>query len=146
VRRPQVDGSRAGIGVPTAAPSARHRWGLAALAAVNAGAAWIGMFGLLAGWLSLGSVVTGRLPFSSLEVAGLALGALVAVPSTVLAIAAFNDDPRTGPMAVRVGALLILWIVGQVFVIRTFSFFQPICLVLGAWFVIAGMRTGPNRR
>jgi hypothetical protein len=119
---------------------------LAVLAALNAAAAWIGMFGLLGGWLSLGPVVIDRLPFSSPEVAGLALGALVAVPSTVLAIVAFNDDPRTGPMAVRVGALLILWIVGQVLVIRTFSVFQPICLVLGAWFVIAGMRLGPAPR
>jgi hypothetical protein len=69
----------------------------------------------------------------------------VVVPA-MLAIVAFNDDRRTGPMAVLVGSMLVLWIVGQALVIQTFSAFQPICLVVGAWFVVAGRRIArPSR-
>jgi len=124
----------------------RRRWLLGAIAAVNALAAWIGMVGLLGGWLTFGTVVTERLPFSSPEVAGLALGAMVAVPSTVLAAVAFMGDDRWSPMAVGVGASLIFWILVQVVVIRTFSAFQPICLALGASFVVAGVRGRPATR
>lgn len=118
--------------------SRRRRRGLAGCAAANAAAAWFGMAGLIGGWLTLGDTVTERLPFSSPDVAGLALGAFVAVPSSVLATLAWRGDRRTGPMAIRVGAMLIGWIVVQLLVIRTFSWFQPVCVAVGAGFVLAG--------
>jgi hypothetical protein len=124
----------------------RHRWLLACLAAINAPAAWIGMLGLLGGGLSLGPVVTERLPFDSPEVAGVALGALIAVPSTALAAMAFRGDPRSAPLAVRVGGMLILWIVVQLLVIRSFSLFQPICVASGAWLMVLGRRSRPATR
>ncbi|MGZ4794374.1 MAG: hypothetical protein ACXV8T_00625 [Acidimicrobiia bacterium] len=117
---------------------------LAVVGALDAVAAWAGAAGLVTGFLTLGRTVERRLPFGSPVLGGLALAAIVAVPSTALAWFAWRGDRRTGPVAVLSGGLLIGWIVGQVLVIRELSWFHPTYLVIGAGLVGAGRR--PSRR
>lgn len=117
----------------------RHRL-LAGFAAVNALSAWAGAVGLIGGGLSFGAALNERLPFDSLVLAGLALAAVVAVPSTVLAVLAWRGDPRTPAATVLVGMLLIAWIVVQLAFLQSFSFFQPLYAAIGVAFVVAGRR------
>ena len=125
---------------PGARPAAeRHRL-LAGFAAVNALSAWAGAVGLIGGGLSFGAELDERLPFDSLVLAGLALAAVVAVPSTVLAVLAWRGDPRTPAATVLVGMLLIVWIVVQLAFLQSFSFFQPLYAAIGVAFVVAGRR------
>ena len=90
-----VSTAPAGATLPTSTPARavttrRRRHLLAGWAAVTAAAAWFGMAGLVGGWLSLGATVTTRLPFDSPAFAGVALGVVVAAPSTVLASVAWR--------------------------------------------------------
>lgn len=62
----------------------RWRW-LAGFAALNALAAWAGAVALVTGGTDFGEPTNDRLPFDSLEIAGLALATIVAIPLTVLA-------------------------------------------------------------
>jgi fermentation-respiration switch protein FrsA (DUF1100 family) len=108
----------------------------------------VGGLGLIAGFVALGDPIDGRLPFDSPVLAGVALIVLVAVPLTALAWSAFSAGPRTDELALVSGVLLIGWIVGQVVVIRTFSWFQPLYLVIGVGFVVVSNRVTvtPRRR
>jgi hypothetical protein len=132
------------------APVENRRTGLAAFAAANALVALAGAVGLVGGGLDFGAEIDGRLPFESLVLAGCALAAIVGVPSLVLALAAWRGDPRTAACAVATGVALIGWIAVQVAFIRSFSWFQPTYVVIGAGLVVAGRRTahgaGPSRR
>ena len=56
---------------------------------------------------------------------------MVALPSTVLARFAWRDDPRTDPMALVAGVLLIGWIVVELVFIRELSFFHPAYVLVG---------------
>ncbi len=125
----------------------RRRW-LAGAAALNALGAWAGAVGLITGGTDFGESINDRLPFDSLVLAGLALVTVVGVPFTVLAWSAWSGSSRTDELALVGGLLLIGWIVGQVVVIRAFSFFQPTYLVVGACFVAASHRVSlsPRRR
>jgi hypothetical protein len=53
------------------------------------------------------------------------------VPTTVLAVLALRDDPRTDAVALLSGLLLVGWIVVELAFIREFSFFHPTYLVVG---------------
>ena len=123
------------------AAGGHHRL-LAACAGVNALSAWFGVLGLVGGGLSFGAELDARLPFDSLVLAGLALAAVVALPSTVLAVLAWRGDPRAPAVTVFVGVLLIGWIVVQLAFLQSFSFFQPLYAAIGLAFVIAGRRLG----
>ena len=125
----------------------RRPW-LAGFAAVNACAAWAGGLGLVTGYTDFGESIDERLPFDSPVLAGLALVTVVGIPLTVLAWSAFTAGPRTDDMALGAGLLLIGWIVGQIAVIRAFSWFQPAYVVIGACFVGAShrVRLTPLRR
>ncbi len=126
---------------------ARRPW-LAALAALNAIAAWAGAVALVTGGIDFGDRANDRLPFDSLVFAGLALAAIVAAPLTMLAWSAWAGADRTSDVALVVGLMLIGWIVVQVVVLRAFSLFQPAYLGIGAFFVVASrrVRLGPGRR
>ncbi len=117
----------------------RHRL-LATFAALNALSAWSGVVGLVGGGLSFGEELNQRLPFDSLVLAGLALAVVVALPSTILAVLAWRGDPRTAAATTALGVLLIGWIVVQLLVLQSFSFFQPLYAAIGVAFLVAGRR------
>ncbi|MBL8775958.1 MAG: hypothetical protein JNK12_08510 [Acidimicrobiales bacterium] len=124
---------------------ARHRL-LAAFAGLNALSAWFGVVGLVGGGLSFGDELNQRLPFDSLVLAGLALAAIVAIPSTALAVLAWRGDARTPLATSALGALLIGWIVVQLLFLQSFSFFQPLYAAIGVAFLVAGRRMAHRRR
>ena len=118
----------------------RHRL-LATFAGLNALSAWFGVLGLVGGSLSFGEELNQRLPFDSLVLAGLALAAVVAIPSTVLAVLAWRGDPRTPFATTALGVLLIGWIVVQLLFLQSFSFFQPLYAAIGLAFLVIGRRS-----
>lgn len=115
-----------------------RRAGLAVFAAVVATSAYAGAAGLVSGALSLGEVVTARLPFGSLLLGGIALALVVGVPTSVVAWFAWHGDERTDAAAVAAGVFVIGWIVVELLFIRELSFFHPTYLVIGAGFIWVG--------
>lgn len=104
---------------------------IAGVALFNALGAAFGAVGLITGWLSLGETVTSRLPWESTVFAGVALGAIVALPNIALAAAALRRGARCGLLSIFAGALLICWIVVQLAFIREFRLFQPLFAAIG---------------
>jgi len=92
----------------------------------------------MTGLLSLGAVVTERLPFGSPVLGGLALALIVGAPSTWLAVLAWRGDRRTRAASLLTGVLIIGWIVVEFLFIREISFFHPLYLVVGAVLVWIG--------
>jgi hypothetical protein len=123
----------------------RARGLVGGVAAFNALAAWGGAIALVSGATDFGEAATARLPFDSLVLAGSALAAVVAVPLTVLAWAQWRGASWADSWALLTGIVLIGWILLQVVVLRTFSFFQPTYLLVGAYFVLASGRAGVRR-
>ena len=118
---------------------------LAVFAFVNAGAALFGAIGLVTDRLSLGAEVERRLPLQSTAFAGLALAVVVAAPLAMLGWCAWRGDERTDQETMLAGLLLVGWIAVQVAFIRTFSWFQPAYLLIGAAMVALAdrrLRTG----
>ncbi len=123
----------------TATQPTRHpRRGLAVAAALVALSAWGGAAGLVTGSLALEGGLNARLPFHSPVLGGLALAALVAVPFTLLAASAWRGSERTDELALGSGALLVGWILVELAFVRALSFFHPLYLVIGGWFVFCG--------
>ncbi|MEV3936807.1 hypothetical protein AB0K52_12625 [Glycomyces sp. NPDC049804] len=112
------------------------------MASFNTVTAAFGAVGLTFGWLSLGATVTSRLPWESTVVAGIALGAIVAVPNAALAAAALRGSAYCGPLSILAGVLVVGWIVVEVAFIREFSLFQPFYAALGLSQVWLGRRIG----
>ena len=131
------------MNAPSTGPTARRPW-LAVFAGFNAFGAWAGAFGLITGGTDFGDTINNRLPFDSLVLAGLALAFIVGVPLTVLAWSSWIGGTRTDDLALVVGLVLIGWILGQIAVIRAFSWFQPAYLAVGALFIIASHRVMPT--
>jgi hypothetical protein len=123
-------------GTYTTAARSRRRLALAA-GAVELAAA-VGAAGLLTGDLTLGRQVTERLPWESSVLAGSALALCVALPFAALANRSW--DGRRNVDALCRGAALALagWIALQLLVIRAFSPFQPVCLLVAYLFWRAG--------
>ena len=124
---------------------ARARPALAVFALVNGVVALLGAIGLATGVLSLGEGVERRLPLQSPAFAGLALAIVVAAPLTMLGWCAWRGDERTDQETMLAGLLLIGWIAVQVAFIRTFSWFQPAYVLIGAAMVALAdrrLRTG----
>ncbi len=113
---------------------------LAVLAGLIALSAYGGALGLITGSLNPGDTVAGRLPFHSPMLGGLALIAVVAVPSTVLAWLAARGHRRTGDASIAVGVLLAGWILVEVAFIRELSFFHPTYVFLGVLLIWLGVR------
>ena len=126
-----------------AAAPGRIRWPrrvLTFLAVLNGFAALGGAWGLASGSMDLGATVTGRLPWGSPTVAGIALGALVALPNAVLVAVAWRRGRHTGLVGVAVGVAMEMWIVVELAFIREVSFFHPLYVAVGAAMVFAGLR------
>lgn len=131
---------------PVDRPAGGHHRLLATFAGINALSAWFGVLGLIGGGLSFGTELNERLPLDSLVLAGVALAAVVALPSTVLAVLAWRGDPRTPAMTVLVGVLLIVWIAVQLAFLQSFSFFQPLYTAIGVAFLVTGRHLDHRRR
>ncbi len=99
-----------------------------------------GVVGLVGGGVDLGPTIRARLPAHSQVLGGVALGATVAVPMGLAAVAGWRRSPRTGDLAAVAGAALAGWIVGQVLIIRTFFWLQPVCFGYGLAVLAAGLR------
>ncbi|SSC25740.1 Hypothetical protein KLENKIAIHU_4364, partial [Klenkia terrae] len=104
-----------------------------------------GAVGLASDGLDLGARVRDRLPWDSPVLAGAALFVLVGLPMFVAAWAGARRRPATGDLTTLAGALLVGWIVGQVAVLATFSWFQPLCLLYGAVLVVLGRLVDRSR-
>lgn len=129
---------------PTTGPV--RRGSLAAAAGTMAVAGYAGAVGLLGGGIDFGPAITGRLPWHSPVVAGMALLAVVAAPMTVAAAAAWGGHRWAGPTGVVAGAALVGWIVVEVAVIRTYSWMQPFCAGYGLLVAALGGRAAAGRR
>jgi hypothetical protein len=119
------------------APSGRRALGVAC--GVMSLAAGAGVVGLVGGGIDLGPTITDRLPLRSPRLGGAALGTIVAVPMGATAVAGWRRSSRTGDLAVLAGGALAGWIVGQVAIIRMFSWLQPTCLAYGLGVMGAGV-------
>jgi hypothetical protein len=131
----------------TAAPApdasgARRALGMAC--GLMSATAVAGVVGLVGDGIDLGPTITARLPFHSQVVGGVALAGIVAVPMGAAAVAGWRRSARTGDLAVLAGMALGGWIVGQVAIIRTFSWMQPVCFAYGA--AVAGAGQALRRR
>ena len=108
-----------------------------------------GVVGLAGGGIDLGPTIRDRLPLHSPALGGAALGAIVAVPKGAAAVAGWRRSPRTGDLAVLAGTGLAGWIVGQVAIIRTYFWLQPVCFGYGVAVAGAGLalrrRTTPRK-
>ena len=80
------------------------------------------------------------MPFDSPALGGIALGLIVGLPMTVLALLAWKGDPRSGPLAVAAGVIQIGWILVELAFIREFSFFHPTYIGVGAALIVIGRR------
>lgn len=110
---------------------------LAGLTAVLAGA---GAVGLGTGSIDFGAPVMSRLPWHNVVLAAVALGVVVAVPMTVVAILAGRARRGYGPVAVLAGAMLVGWIILEIVIIREFSWLQPVFAAIGLLVVVLGRR------
>lgn len=128
-----VTGDRAGAERP-------HESLITLVAVLNAVAATGGAWGLLSGWLSIGSRLEERLPWGSPALGGMALFLLVAVPNAALAALAWRRDRRAGAAAVATGALLVAWILVELAFLRELSFFHPLYVVVGLVLIRLGRR------
>ena len=111
--------------------------------------AYAGAVGLIGGGLTLGAVLEHRLPFGSALLAGLALLGFVAAPMSAAAIAAVRPRRVTAATVLVAGEMLLLWIAVELTFIQTYSWLQPVYLVVAAVVVALGwlLRPGfPTRR
>ena len=99
-----------------------------------------GLLFALCGLLPARAYAEERLPLQSPVLAGTALVLFVAAPLSVACWWALHDDDRTDQQVAVAGGLLVVWILGQLAVLRTFSWLQPAYLVCGAVLVVVGAR------
>lgn len=125
--------------------SRARRVGLLGLAGLMAVAAWYGAFGMVFGFLPLPIDLVARLPFSSPMFGGIALGVIVAVPSTAAAWLAARGDSRAPEAAGFAGVVLMGWIAVEIAVVRQLSLLQLICALAGAGLIIVGDVRGVRR-
>lgn len=88
-----------------------------------------GALGLATGALELGTEVEARLPWQSPALAAVGLALVVAVPMTVVAVLAAQDDRRCAHAAVAAGFALVAWILAQIVLLRELSWLQPVCIL-----------------
>lgn len=111
---------------------------LARLAGLVAAAALARAIALTTGFFDPGPLITGRLPFESPTLGGLALALVVAAPMAATARWAGAGHPRASGSAMFAGALLVSWTGVQLMVIRTFTWIQPAMVVVGLVVFAAG--------
>ena len=116
---------------------ARNRWtGVAA--GLMAAAAYAGVIGLAGGSINMGATINQRLPLHSPVLGAGALLAVVALPMTAAAVAAWRGITRAPEIITLAGLALIGWIALEIAIIRTFSWLQPVCAAYGALMVALG--------
>jgi hypothetical protein len=113
---------------------------------VVAVSAYAGGIGLIGGVLTFGPLIDERLPFGSLLVAGLALLGFVAVPMSVAAVAALRPGRYTAALVLLAGELLIVWIAVELIFIQTYSWLQPLCLIVAGTVVALAWRLARDPR
>ena len=128
----------AGSGTPAPAQPARRRTGLSVFAACIALSAWFGVLGLMFDLIGLPAETEQRLPLHSPVLGGIALGLVVAIPSTVLAWLAWHGAASTDQVALTTGILLAGWILVEYLVIQQLSLFQPAYLIVGVVLIWLG--------
>ncbi len=116
-----------------------QRW-LMLLSGIVAVWAFAGAAGLGTGVVSLGSTVQGRLPWHSSIFAAIMLAVIVGLPMAATSYLAATADRRAATAALVSGAALIGWILVQLALIRTGSWLQPVCVLLGAAILLLGAR------
>ena len=119
--------------------AARGRRPLGVACGFMSAAAGAGVVGLVGGGIDLGPTIRERLPLHSQLVGGVALAGLVGAPMGAAAVAGWRRSSRTGDLAVLAGTALAGWIVGQVAIIRTYFWLQPVCLGYGVAVAGAGL-------
>ena len=103
-----------------------------------AAAACAGGIGLAGGSIDLGTAISQRLPLHSPVLGGVALLAVVALPMTAAAVAAWRGITRAPEIVTLAGLALIGWIVVEIAFIRTFAWLQPVCAAYGVLMVVLG--------
>lgn len=111
-------------------PDATHP-ALARITGVVALLALLRALALTTGVFDPGHTITARLPFQSTALGGLTLALIVVVPMATTALWASAGHPRAGELAMLAGVLLVCWIGVQLIVIRTFTWVQPVMVVVG---------------
>ncbi len=136
--------------LPSDATEGRRALGVAC--GLMSATAAAGVVGLVGGGIDLGPTIRRRLPRHSQGLGGAALAGIVGVPMGAAAVAGWRRSPRSGDLAVIAGTALAGWIVGQVAIIRTYFWLQPVCFAYGAGIAAAGLglrrrarRTGGRR-
>ncbi len=105
-----------------------------------AAAGYAGTVGLVGGGADFGpyeAVITSRIPWQSMELAGVGLFIAVAVPMTLCAVLAWRGSRWSGQAALAAGGSLMAWILLEIILIRTYSWMQPACLTWGV--IVAAM-------
>ncbi|RDI55249.1 hypothetical protein [Nocardia mexicana] len=103
-----------------------------------------GAAGLISGAIDLGATVEERIPFDSPVFAAVALALMVGIPMTFTTVLVARTDPRAPAVAMIAGALLVGWIIVQIYTIEVFSWLQPVCVMAGL-VVISLSMTLPSR-
>ncbi|GAB2727934.1 hypothetical protein [Nocardia thraciensis] len=105
-----------------------------------------GAVGLATGAIDLGATATERLPLDSPPLAAVALALMVGVPMVFTAVLVVRGDRRATAIAMISGALLVSWIIVQIYTIETFSWLQPVCVVAGLVVIALAMTDSDPRR
>ncbi|HEX6335612.1 MAG TPA: nitroreductase/quinone reductase family protein [Jiangellaceae bacterium] len=116
----------------------RRRPALAATSAAVAVSAYGCAVGLATGSDPYLRHLTGRLPFRSPLVGGLALAVVVGLPHTVAARDAWRGDARSDQSAMVAGSLLCAWLLAEYAILRECSFLDPLYGAAGVGLVLAG--------
>ncbi len=117
-----------------------RRYGLAVLEAAVALSAIAGGLALAVGSIDMGQEIDQRLPLDSPVIGGLALIAVVGLPMMAAALACVRVSSRAQSFAIAAGAALVIWILVEIAVIRSFSFLQPTFLTVGVVIMLASVR------
>jgi hypothetical protein len=127
------------VGVVREEASGTRRGVLSVYAGCISFSAFAGGVGLACGALAMGQSVNARLPLQSPVLGGLALIAVVGVPTAVVSALAWQGRPLADPAATVAGVLLILWIIVEVAFIREFSFLQVVFAAAGLSLIVLAL-------
>jgi len=120
----------------------RRRYGVAAFAGYVSVSAYFGAVGLISGKLAIDAAMSANLPLHSPVFAGLALAAIVGLPSSAVAWLAARGHPGTAPAATVAGILLVGWIAVEIVIVREFSVLQVLYTAAGIGLIAVGGRSG----
>ncbi|WP_227981360.1 hypothetical protein [Nocardia spumae] len=118
-------------------------WSWRALLAGTAGAvaacAFAGSVVLITRRSAGGDDLARTLGWHSLVAGAVILALVVGIPMAVTAGSVLVGDRRAATVAVASGTLLICWVLGQMAVVHTLSWLQPVYLLLGVGVAALGL-------